>query len=81
MTECQLFTGIYQHISGKPLGGHNVRLIGYGSEDGIDYWIGVNSWPQWGEHGSFRMLRGANEVDIEKLATAGLPIVSNSYKK
>ena len=73
----QMFTGIYRHVEGESLGGHNLRLIGYGSENGVDYWIGVNSWPDWGEDGTFRILRGSNEVDIELQATAGLPVIPN----
>ncbi|EDQ86194.1 uncharacterized protein MONBRDRAFT_33873 [Monosiga brevicollis MX1] len=31
---------------------HNVQLVGYGSEDGKDYWLVRNSWtPHWGDHG------------------------------
>ena len=39
---------------------HAVQLNGWGTtEDGIDYWIGRNSWgTYWGEHGFFRIVRG-----------------------
>lgn len=74
-----MFTGIYQYVEGKLLGGHNLRLIGYGSENGVDYWIGVNSWPDWGENGTFKILRGQNEVDIEKRATVGLPEILDNF--
>ena len=67
-------SGIYQHISGSYLGGLYVRIIGWGIENGIKYWIVVNTWGKsWGENGFFRVLRGRNECGIENSVNAGLP--------
>lgn len=34
-------SGVYKHVTGDALGGHAVKLIGWGtSEDGEDYWVG-----------------------------------------
>jgi len=43
-----------------------VSLLGWGTQGGTPYWIGVNSWGQaWGENGYFRIARGKNACGIE----------------
>ncbi|GKT25287.1 hypothetical protein ADUPG1_012991, partial [Aduncisulcus paluster] len=59
-------SGIYQHEYGHLTGLHAVKIIGYGSEDGVDYWTVANSWgADWGEEGFFRIVKGQEECDIE----------------
>lgn len=66
-------SGVYKKTSGsKALGGHAIKLLGWGSEDGEDYWLVANSWNnQWGDHGTFKIARGNNECGIEGQVSAG----------
>lgn len=67
-------SGIYQHVKGHSLGGHAIKMIGWGVENGVKYWILVNSWNDgWGEKGTFRILRGADHCGIESEVVAGVP--------
>jgi cathepsin B len=68
-------SGVYQYTTGDYVGGHAVKLIGWGTnEDGVDYWLIVNSWnTEWGEDGLFRIVRGTNDCSMESGATAGMP--------
>jgi len=66
--------GIYKHTKGELLGGHAVRIVGFGIENGQKYWKVANSWnPYWGEKGYFRIARGTNELNIEDMVTASSP--------
>jgi len=59
-------SGVYSHTSGDALGGHAVEMVGWGTEDGQDYWLIKNSWnDQWGDGGFFKIKRGTNECGIE----------------
>jgi cathepsin B len=58
--------GIYTKTTNTVLGGHAVRIIGYGVQEGVEFWIVANSWGvMWGEQGTFRIRKGSNECGIE----------------
>lgn len=64
-------SGIYTHTTGGFEGGHAVRIVGWGEENGVAYWKVANSWnPYWGEKGYFRIARGADECGIESGGSA-----------
>lgn len=50
-------SGIYKRgAHASMLGGHAVKIIGWGKEDETEYWIVANSWSEkWGENGFFRI--------------------------
>jgi len=67
-------SGIYQRQSGDELGGHAVKIIGWGISSGTKFWIAANSWnADWGENGFFRIIRGTNECGFEDLVNGGVP--------
>jgi cathepsin X len=48
-------TGIANYTA-TPRLDHAIQLAGWGVENGIEYWLGRNSWgTYWGEHGWFRI--------------------------
>ena len=62
--------GIYKHVTGEEAGGHAVKFVGWGVDNGTKYWKVANSWnPYWGEKGYFRIVRGTNEGGIEDQVT------------
>ncbi|ORC88041.1 cysteine peptidase C (CPC) [Trypanosoma theileri] len=69
-------SGVYKHVSGGMLGGHAVRLVGWGELNGVPYWKIANSWnEEWGMNGYFLISRGSNECDIEGNGSGGTPSV------
>ena len=50
--------GVYVHTTGSALGGHAIKVIGWGTDEdsGLDYWLCVNSWNDtWGDQGTFKI--------------------------
>jgi len=66
-------SGVYQHTTGDYLGGHCLKLAGWGVENGTPYWLAMNSWTTyWGDQGTFKILRGSDECGIEDDVVAGV---------
>jgi cathepsin B len=73
-------SGVYQYVTGMYLGGHAIKIIGWGVENGVKYWLAANSWnDQWGDKGFFKILRGKNHVNIESNVTAGIPRIPTKF--
>lgn len=50
-----LISGVYQHVSGSEVGGHAIKMLGWGVENGVPYWLCANSWnTDWGDNGEQR---------------------------
>lgn len=73
-------SGVYQNNSTLPCyedprcdGGHAIKLIGYGVENGIKYWLAANTWGTgWGAlGGTVKIERGTNTIQIEAFAVEG----------
>lgn len=65
--------GVYVRTSSQYLGGHAVRLVGWGTLNGVAYWKIANSWnADWGLNGYFLIRRGTDECGVEDSGSAGL---------
>lgn len=57
-------SGIYTPTSTDVAGGHAIKLLGFGSENGQDYWLAANSWgPSWGMQGFFKIAHGVCGIE------------------
>lgn len=69
--------------SSRKLGGHSIKIMGWGTENGVDYWWCCNSWGAgWGLSGYFKMKIGIIECELEKNVVGFIPDLvgfKNSY--
>jgi cathepsin B len=62
-------SGVYVHKTGSELGGHAVKIIGWGVSGTQNYWIVANSWgTDWGLDGFFWIAQGQCGIDSDAIA-------------
>ena len=62
-------SGIYHYTTGSFVGPHSVKIIGWGVEEGVNYWIAANSWgTDWGMDGYFMIEFGDCEFEGSAIA-------------
>jgi cathepsin B len=62
----------------KYQGGHAIRVCGWGVENGIKYWLCINSWGyNWGINGMFKMKMGIPECQLEDNIYGLIPDLPN----
>merc|ERR1719400_80916 len=58
-------SGVYNKCTSK-VANHAVVAVGYGTENGQDYWLIKNSWgTNWGNKGYIKIKRGSNMCGVE----------------
>ena len=74
-------SGVYVQKSSTLLGGHAVKVVGWGNISGVEHWIVANSWgPAWGEQGFFRIAFGQCGFDDDMIAGSPNPADFAAYK-
>ena len=69
-----IFLGVYRHnAASKHVGYTHVKLLGWGVQRNVPYWLAVTTWGSefGGLSGFFKILRGKNEAGIEANVVAG----------
>nr|XP_018911502.1 PREDICTED: cathepsin B-like cysteine proteinase 3 [Bemisia tabaci] len=68
-------SGVYEPSKDAEfVGGHAVKLIGWGVEKKVPYWLIMNSWNEyWGDHGLVKMRRNHPGIKLEEECWAAVP--------
>ncbi|KAG5188198.1 hypothetical protein JKP88DRAFT_178138, partial [Tribonema minus] len=52
---------------------HAVLVVGFGEQDGVEYWVVKNSWGSWwGEGGYYRVVKGQNHCGLANFAVTSV---------
>jgi cathepsin X len=58
--------GIFEQVKLAPMINHEIAVVGWGVENGTEYWVARNSWgTYWGESGFFRIRMHNHNLGIE----------------
>jgi cathepsin X len=72
--------GIYSEKHSSIDINHEIAVVGWGVENGVEFWYGRNSWGSyWGEYGYFRMKMHSDNLGIETNCDWGIPIVDDAF--
>lgn len=71
--------GVFSEEKLLPLLNHEVAVVGWGVDNGTEYWFMRNSWGSyWGENGFARVMMHKNNLGLETDCDWGVPVVSKS---
>jgi cathepsin X len=71
-------SGIFSEVVLFPQINHEISVVGWGILNGVEYWIGRNSWgTAWGMNGFFYMNMYKNNLAIETDCDWGIPNLSS----
>ena len=70
--------GIYKEYNTNPQINHIISVVGWGVENGVEFWVGRNSWGQpWGEQGWFRIVLGQPDYNLAIETGCGFAVPTN----